>query len=260
MTKATQRITNKHKDNLINHEERKSTRLNKFISDSGFCSRREADRLIDEGRVTIDDELATKGMQVFPNQIVKVNNTIIKPKSTRVYIALHKPTGITTTNDLEIKNNIRAFVNYKELIFPIGRLDKDSSGLILLTNDGDIVNKILREEHGHDKEYIVSVDREITNDFINKIKNGIEIYNPVSHKYQVTNKCEVIKINKNTFKIILNQGLNRQIRRMTKALKYNVKTLKRVRVMNIELNDLKVGEWRYLSTEELKVMNELINK
>jgi len=246
--------------NIIKHEKREEIRLNKYISDSGYSSRREADRLIEKGLVTIDDKVALVGTKVLPGQVVKVEGNIISLVEAKTYIALNKPRGITTTNDLEIKGNIREFVNYHKLIFSVGRLDKDSSGLILLTDDGDIVNKILRKEYGHDKEYVVTVNKDITKAFINNLKNGVKIYNPVAKKYQVTNKCEVIKVNNKTFRIILKQGLNRQIRRMVRTQGYTVDTLTRVRVMNIKLGSLKEGKWRYLTKEELKELNQLINK
>ncbi|HEY4537785.1 MAG TPA: pseudouridine synthase [Erysipelothrix sp.] len=248
------------KGHIIEHEERKTYRLNKYISDAGVCSRREADRRIEAGRVTIDGVVAVVGQRVEEDQIVAVDGQPITLDLKKVYIALNKPVGITCTTDTTIPGNISDFMNYPQMIFPIGRLDKDSSGLILLTNDGDIVNKILREEYGHDKEYIVTVNKDITQEFVQKMQSGVKIYNPVAHKQQVTQKCDVEQIGKRTYRIILSQGLNRQIRRMTKALGYRVKSLKRVRIMNISLKDLKVGEWRYLSNEELKEMNEIIQR
>ena len=258
--KAQQKGNTKHQQNLIKHDTNESTRLNKYISDSGFCSRREADSFIENGHVTIDGAKAVLGAKVVPGQIVSVDGKIVEPKSSRVYIMLNKPIGITCTNDLEIKNNIRSFVDYKELIFPIGRLDKDSTGLILLTNDGDIVNKILRAEYGHEKEYIVTLSQDITKDFISKMRSGVIIYNQVAHKDQKTNPCDIEMIDNKTFRIILTQGLNKQIRRMCEALGYYVDTLKRIRIMNIELGDLKLGEWRYLSDIELSNLNKLINR
>lgn len=260
MQKAISKKNKIHDENLIKHDSRELIRLNKYISDSGFCSRREADRYILEERVKINGKLALVGSKVSINDLVTVDNKKISNNSSRVYIMLHKPTGITCTNDLKIKDNIRSYLNYHELVFTIGRLDKDSSGLILLTNDGDIVNKLLRSEFGHEKEYIVTVDQDITDDFIFRMGNGVLIYNQVSKKNQVTKKCHVEKLDKRTFRIILKQGLNRQIRRMTEELGYNVKSLKRIRVANIRIGDLKVGEWRYLNNKELEVLNELINR
>jgi pseudouridine synthase len=241
-------------------ENKKETiRLNKYISDSGFCSRREADQIINESRVTINDELAMTGMQVGFDDVVKVDGKVVKPVTNKVYLLLNKPTGVVCTNDLDIKGNIRQFVNYKELIFPVGRLDKDSTGLILLTNDGDIVNKILRCENNKEKEYIVTVDQDIDHDFITKMANGVEIYNPVSHKNQVTLKTKVTQVSHRSFKIILKQGLNRQIRRMTEGLGYKVKSLQRIRIMHLKINDLPLGHWRYLTKEELTKLFEMIN-
>ncbi|VEU80285.1 pseudouridine synthase [Haploplasma axanthum] len=260
MQKAIKKPTKKHNDNLIEHKENDLIRLNKFISDSGYCSRREADKLIEENKVTINGKIALLGTKVGKNDVVKVGNDLISEKAKNIYIMLHKPTGITCTNDLRVEGNIRKYVDYPELIFPIGRLDKDSSGLILLTNDGDIVNKILRAEHGHEKEYVVTVDKDYDYHFTKALSNGVKIYNQVSDKLQVTNKCEVKALDNRTFKIILKQGLNRQIRRMTETLGYNVKSLKRIRVMNVRLGDLRVGEWRYLNDNELKEINKMINQ
>lgn len=257
--KAIKMKSKKHDDKIINHETQESYRLNKYISDSGLASRREADRLIEQGLVTINGIKAEIGQQVFKNDVVSVKGETIRREIKRVYIMLNKPRGITTTNDLEIKGNIRAFVNYPELIFPIGRLDKDSSGLILLTNDGDIVNKILRAEYGHEKEYVVTVDKTIDDNFIKELEKGVKIYNPVSKKYQMTEPAKIMQTNHNTFKIIIKQGLNRQIRRMTKALGYTVKSLRRIRIINLSLKDLEVGKWRYLTTDELIQLNNDIN-
>ncbi|MDY0276772.1 MAG: pseudouridine synthase [Acholeplasma sp.] len=258
MKKAIYKENSIHDDNIIVHEEREDIRLNKFISDSGFCSRREADRYIEEKKVTIDGKVALLGTRLRGSEDVRVNGKRIKVKDNHVYLMLHKPTGITCTNDLRIEGNIRSYVDYKELVFPIGRLDKDSSGLILLTNDGDIVNKILRAEYGHEKEYVVTVNSDINDEFLRKIGNGVKILNQVTNKMQVTKKCEVKYLDRRTFKIVLTQGLNRQIRRMTETLGYTVKSLKRVRIMHIRLGDLKVGEWRYLNNEELIKLNEMV--
>lgn len=244
----------------IQHEEKAVLRLNKFISSSGYCSRREADRLIEAGRVTIDGVVAQIGSKVTPDQDVKVDNITIATNKSHVYIAFHKPIGIVCTTDFEIKDNIIDYLQYPERIFPIGRLDKDSSGLILLTNDGDVVNKILRSVNNHEKEYIVSVNKSITNEFIKAMGNGVKIYNPVNNTYQITKECHVEMIDSKTFKIILTEGLNRQIRRMCTALGYRVTALKRIRIMNIHLDNLNVGKWRYLSNKELSVINTNINK
>src|SRR5690625_4335540 len=185
--------------NIIKHEKREEIRLNKYISDSGYSSRREADRLIEKGLVTIDDKVALVGTKVLPGQVVKVEGNIISLVEAKTYIALNKQRGITTTNDLEIKGNIREFVNYHKLIFSVGRLDKDSSGLILLTDDGDIVNKILRKEYGHDKEYIVKVDKKITSSFLSNLEQGVKIYNPVNKSYVITDKANLKLIDEYTF-------------------------------------------------------------
>ena len=227
-------------------------RLNNYISSTGLCSRREADKLIEQGKVLINGKVAKIGQTVQEGDSVKVNNKLIKPKKNDVYIALNKPIGITCTTERHIKGNIIDYVNYPERIFPIGRLDKPSEGLILLTNDGSIVNKILREENKHEKEYVVTVDKNITEDFINKMSRGVRIFNPVTNKYVTTKKCIVTKVNSRTFRIILTQGLNRQIRRMCEVFGYNVQKLQRVRIMNLTLKGLPTGKWRRLSTEEVK--------
>ncbi|MFY8330144.1 pseudouridine synthase [Vagococcus carniphilus] len=220
-------------------------RLNKFISESGKASRRGADKLIEAGRVTVNGKKAKIGTQVEPGDDVRVdgNQLYIAPRS-NVYIALNKPVGITSTTEKKVKGNIVDLVNYPSRIFHIGRLDKDSEGLILLTNDGDIVNEILRSENEHEKEYIVSVDKAITPDFIKQMSEGVRILDTK------TLPCEIEKITNYEFKIILKQGLNRQIRRMCEALGYNVTRLQRLRIMNIELGNLPIGQWRYLSKKE----------
>lgn len=248
-----QRKSQKIKKNIIIHNDRPDEiRLNKYISESGYCSRREADKLIESGRVTIDNVKATMGTKVAKGQIVKVDGKKISKEDDLVYIALNKPVGITCTTEHKVKGNIVDFVNHEKRIFPIGRLDKDSQGLILLTNDGDIVNKILRAGNNHEKEYIVTVNRPINEEFVKRMSNGIRILG------QVTKKCYVKKEGSNTFRIILTQGLNRQIRRMCEALGYEVTKLKRVRIMNINLDNLKIGAWRDLTEKELKELNELI--
>lgn len=219
-------------------------RINKFISETGFCSRREADKLVAAGRVTINGSVAELGSQATDADDVRIDGKRIGEKKDHVYIMLNKPIGITCTTELHIKGNIVDYVGHSERIFPIGRLDKDSEGLILLTNDGDIVNKILRAENNHEKEYIVTVDKPITRDFIRGMSTGVEILDTV------TKPCIVEAIDRHTFKIILTQGLNRQIRRMCQAFDYTVKKLKRVRIMDIKLAPLPYGEWRDLTERE----------
>lgn len=231
-------------------------RLNKFISDSGFCSRREADRLIEQNRVTINGKLPELGTKVQANDIVKVDGksiaAVAENKSDRIYIAYNKPIGIICITDTSIEDNIIDAIGYKQRIFPIGRLDKPSEGLIFLTNDGDIVNKILRAENAHDKEYIVTVDKPITDSFINHMSRGVPILGTV------TKPCKISKESQFVFKMILTQGLNRQIRRMCEYLGYNVRKLKRSRIMNVELGDLKPGAWRYLTNQEMKEINQAV--
>ncbi|HAX73083.1 MAG TPA: 23S rRNA pseudouridine synthase F [Firmicutes bacterium] len=229
-------------------------RLNVYISSTGVCSRREADRWIEGGLVTINGSVAKLGQPVEEGDVVVANGSLVVPKKNDVYIALNKPVGITCTTEKDIDGNIVDFINYPERIFPIGRLDKESEGLILLTNDGDIVNKILRAENGHEKEYLVTLKQPITEDFIEDLSNGVEIYNPVTNSYVVTNKCVVEQIDMYTFKIVLTQGLNRQIRRMCSAFGYRVAKLKRVRIMSLDLGSLKTGEWRRLSETEVKAL------
>lgn len=231
-----------------------SVRINKAISDSGYCSRRKADTLIEEGKVTINDTVATLGDRVMPEDIVKVNGKLITENENLVYIALNKPIGITCTTDKRVEGNVVDFINHKERIFHVGRLDKPSEGLLLMTNDGDIVNKILRAGNKHEKEYIVTVDRPVTNDFIKRMGNGIPILDTV------TKKCEVEKISRFVFRIVLIQGLNRQIRRMCELLGYDVTALKRIRIMNIELGDLPTGQWRDLTNKELKELKDSVEE
>lgn len=227
-------------------------RINKYISETGICSRREADGLIKSNRVTINGAVAQLGSIVNPKDIVRVDGKQIGKKRKPVYIALNKPVGITCTTEKTVKGNIVDFVNHPERIFHIGRLDKDSEGLILLTNDGDIVNKILRAENNNEKEYIVTVDKPISLSFIKGMSTGVKILGTT------TKPCKITQINEKTFKIILTQGLNRQIRRMCKAFGYRVLKLKRVRIMNIRLGDLKVGQWRNLTKQELdEIMKNL---
>jgi 23S rRNA pseudouridine2604 synthase len=227
--------------------------LNKYISETGFCSRREADKYIEQCRVTINGIEATKGNRVGEKDVVLVDGEPIKKKkNVAVYILLNKPKGITCTTDLKDKTNIIDFINFKSRIFPIGRLDKRSEGLIFLTNDGDIVNKILRAGNKHEKEYIVAVDKPINIDFINKMRNGVRLGGTV------TQKCFVKQEGDSRFKIILTQGLNRQIRRMCEVLGYNVVSLKRIRIMNITIAGLKPGKWRYFTPEEITVINGMV--
>lgn len=226
--------------------------INKYISESGFCSRREADKYIEQGRVTINDNIASKGNRVEDGDVVEVDGEPLKKKKATIYIALNKPKGITCTTDLKDKTNIIDYINFKSRIFPIGRLDKLSEGLIFLTNDGDIVNKILRAGNQHEKEYTVSVDKPINIEFIKAMRNGVRIMGVT------TQKCFVNQEASDRFRIILTQGLNRQIRRMCEALGYNVRSLKRTRIMNISLKDLAPGKWRYFTKEEIITINEMV--
>ncbi|MFH7564101.1 23S rRNA pseudouridine(2604) synthase RluF [Oceanimonas smirnovii] len=229
------------------------TRLNKFISETGICSRREADRLIEQGLVKVNGEVAGMGVRVSDADNITVRGKPLRAKPKAVYLVYNKPIGITCTTDSAVPENIVDAVNYHARIFPIGRLDKPSCGLILLTNDGDIVNKILRAGNAHEKEYIVSMDKPITDDFVAKMSAGVPILDTV------TKPCKVRKIGPRTINIILTQGLNRQIRRMAEYLDYRVTSLKRVRIMNIHLGKLKPGEWRYVTEEELALINNMIS-
>ncbi|WP_113924411.1 23S rRNA pseudouridine(2604) synthase RluF [Cognataquiflexum aquatile] len=233
--------------------ESSGTRINKYLSEVGFCSRREADKLIDAGRVTINGNVPEMGTKINPGDQIRVDGKLIsEPEEEHVYIAFNKPIGIVCTTDLKAeKNNIIDFINHPKRIFPIGRLDKESEGLILLTSDGDIVNKILRAKNNHEKEYVVTVDKPITKTFIHKMANGIPILDTI------TNKCEVRQINTYKFNIVLTQGLNRQIRRMCDYLGYKITKLKRIRIMNIIL-DQQIGKWRDLSKKEMAEVNRLI--
>jgi len=227
-------------------------RLNKFISETGICSRREADRFIEQGLVVINGVVAVVGMKVTTADNIVVDGKPLKSKKAPIYLAFNKPVGITCTTDQAIEGNIIDYIKHRERIFPIGRLDKASQGLIFLTNDGDIVNKILRAGNNHEKEYLVSTRQPITPTFIQKMGNGIPILDTI------TQKCFVEKVSKNTFRIILTQGMNRQIRRMCEYLDYNVTKLERIRIMNIKLKDLAVGKWRYLTLEEIEIINKLV--
>jgi 23S rRNA pseudouridine2604 synthase len=223
-------------------------RLNKYISGSGVCSRREADAWIEAGRVTINGTVATLGTQVSERDEVCVDGRPVAAGPRRVYIALNKPVGITCTTERDVRGNIVDFINHRERIFPIGRLDKDSEGLILLTNDGDIVNEILRVENAHEKEYEVTVDRPVTEIFLNGMATGVRILGTV------TQPCKIKRIGPATFRIVLTQGLNRQIRRMCSFFGYQVVKLQRIRIINLTLSGLKVGQWRELSESEVAAL------
>jgi 23S rRNA pseudouridine2604 synthase len=231
----------------------KPTRLNKYFSEIGFCSRRAADKLIQEGRVLINGELALVGQKINLEDIIKVDGEPLNTKKNKkVYLAFNKPIGIVCTTDTRVeKDNIIDFINYPSRIYPIGRLDKPSEGLIFLTNDGDIVNKILRARNNHEKEYQVTVNKPVTDDFVSKMSSGIPILDTI------TRKCFIKQTHKKQFKIILTQGLNRQIRRMCEYLDYRVTKLRRVRIMNIKL-DVEVGKYRHLTSNEIKSIKELI--
>ena len=233
----------------------KKIRINKFLSQKGFCSRREADKFILDKRVTINGIIAKMGEKIDPEDDVSVDGERISKKiNKKIYIILNKPKGIVCTTDSSVeKDNIIDYINYPKRIFPIGRLDKTSEGLIFLTNDGDIVNKILRAKNKHEKEYHVTVDKPINNDFVKKMSKGVPILNTV------TRPCEIKRIKEYEFKIILTQGLNRQIRRMCEHFGYRVKKLKRIRIMNINL-DIPVGEWRYFKDNEISELNKILSK
>ncbi len=234
--------------------ENQGIRINKYLSEVGYCSRRAADKLIDQGRITINGVVPELGTKVMDGDIVGVDGEAVgQPLNSFVYLALNKPVGIVCTTDSGVeKDNIIDFINYPKRIFPIGRLDKPSEGLIFLTNDGDIVNKILRASNQHEKEYVVTVNQPITKEFIERMRNGIPILDTV------TRKCRVKQTHKNTFTIVLTQGLNRQIRRMCEYLGYRVVRLKRTRIMNVKL-DIAVGKWRHLSNQELADLKKLLS-
>ena len=231
-----------------------SISLNKYISDTGICSRREADKFIETGRVLLNGVVAVKGNRVEEGDEVLLNGKPLRNNPQRIYIAFHKPRGLTCTTDLRDKTNVISYINHPQRIFPIGRLDKDSEGLIFLTNDGDIVNKILRSRNGHEKEYIVVVDKELAPDFVKRMSNGIPILGTT------TKKCMVEKKGRAIFRIILTQGLNRQIRRMCEYLGYDVVKLKRTRIMSIKLDDLAPGRWRYFSEAEMQEIEALLEE
>ncbi|WP_096198943.1 pseudouridine synthase [Bacillus sp. FJAT-45350] len=227
-------------------------RINKYISLTGYCSRRETDRLIDAKRITINGKTCVPGDSVEPGDTVLIDHKPIPMKEESIYLAFYKPVGITCTAQKLVKDNIIDYINFPTRVFPVGRLDKASEGLILLTNDGDIVNKMMRSENNHQKEYIVTVDKSINSDFIKGMSNGVKILSTI------TNPCIVTKIDEHVFSIILTQGLNRQIRRMCKVLGYKVVRLQRVRIMNITSEHLEVGQWRYLTDEELSCLKNTL--
>ena len=225
-------------------------RINKYLSQIGICSRREADKLVDSERIKVNNEIAILGTKIMEGDKITIDNKLIKPKKKKtIFIAFNKPKGVVcTTNRLIEKNNIIDYINFPERIFPVGRLDKLSEGLIFLTNDGSLVNKVLRSRNNKEKEYLVEVNKNITTDFIRQMSNGIPILNTV------TKNCKLIKVSTTTFKIILTQGLNRQIRRMCEFLGFKVVSLKRIRIMDINL-DVETGKWRHLSSRELDSLN-----
>ncbi len=227
-------------------------RLNKAISETGYCSRREADRLIDAGKVKVNGTVAGLGVQVTEADKIEVDGKLITKEVENIYLAFNKPVGIICTTDTSIRGNIIDYIKFTERIFPIGRLDKPSEGLIFLTNDGDIVNKVLRSGNNHEKEYIVSVNRKITQTFVRQMANGVPVLDTV------TKPCYVERVGDFTFRIVLTQGLNRQIRRMCSYFGYEVSSLKRVRIMNITLGNLKVGEYRHFTAQETEQINQLV--
>jgi 23S rRNA pseudouridine2604 synthase len=237
---------------MANHPD--STRLNKAISDSGYCSRRQADRLIEEGKVTLNGNPVSLGDRAMPGDEIHVEGNLVTENNNLVYIALNKPVGITCTTDLRVEGNVVEFIGHKERIFHVGRLDKPSEGLLLMTNDGDIVNKILRAGNSHEKEYFVKVERPITSEFIRRMGNGV----PLDELETTTKKCFVEQVSRFVFRIVLVQGLNRQIRRMCEYLDYEVVELKRERIMNIELGELPYGEWRDLTKEEVQGLRDAV--
>ena len=242
-------MSNRIKEEFLQKSE--PVRLNKYLSEAGVCSRREADRLIETGRVTVDGQRAQTGMRIVPGQVVKVGNKVVSKQDEMIVLAVNKPRGIVCTEERRERDSIVRFLNYPVRVTYIGRLDKDSHGLLLMTNNGDIINKMMRAANKHEKEYKVTVDKEITEDFLKKMASGVPILDTV------TRPCTVKKIGKYTFSIILTQGLNRQIRRMCEALGYEVKDLLSVRVMNITLDGLKDGQYRKLTDQEL---NELYDQ
>ncbi len=243
-------MSNRIREEFIRKKE--PVRLNKYLSEAGVCSRREADRLIETGRVTVDGRTAQTGMRIIPGQVVKVGGKTVSRQDEMVVLAVNKPKGIVCTEERRERNSIVRFLDYPIRVTYVGRLDKDSRGLLLMTNNGDIINRMMRAANHHEKEYKVTVDREITDDFIRKMSSGVAILDTV------TRPCRVEKLGKYTFRIILTQGLNRQIRRMCEALGYEVRDLVRVRIMNIRLGSLREGEYRKLTDQELDELYELI--
>jgi 23S rRNA pseudouridine2604 synthase len=233
-------------------ENKEDISLNKFISETGYCSRREADILIADGRVKVNGKIPKLGNRVTGKDEILIDGEKLKLKEKSIYIAFNKPVGVTCTTDLKDKSNIIDYIKFPGRIFPIGRLDKHSEGLIFLTNDGDIVNKILRAGNKHQKEYLVSVNKSITADFIQQMSNGVNILDTI------TKKCFVKQESKYIFRIILTQGLNRQIRRMCAVFGYEVIKLVRIRIMNISIGELKPGKWRYLAQNEISVIHKLV--
>lgn len=231
---------------------REALRLNKFLSEAGVCSRREADRLIEAGRVTVDGKKAGTGMKITPGQEVRVDQKLVKPEEKMIVLAVNKPRGIVCTEEKREPDNIIRFLNYPTRITYAGRLDKDSEGLLLMTNNGDIINKMMRAGNYHEKEYLVTVDKPVTEEFLQHMARGVPILDTV------TRPCQVKKEGKKTFRIVLTQGLNRQIRRMCEALGYKVVTLKRVRIMQIRLGDLKPGQYRPLTEQELASLDRML--
>lgn len=231
-----------------------SVSLNKFISDTGYCSRREADKLIEAGRVLINDAVAVTGSRYTPGDVIEVDGSIFKapPKESLVYIVLNKPIGVTTTTEKNIPGNIISFINHPRRIFPIGRLDKDSEGLILLTSDGDIVNKVLRAGNKHEKEYIVRVNKPVDKGFVQQMSSGVPILGTM------TAPCKVEMMGRQTFRLTLTQGLNRQIRRMCEYLGYSVMSLQRSRIMHIRIDQLPLGKWRNLSEAEVRELRDAV--
>lgn len=243
-------MSNRIREDFLQKKE--PVRLNKYLSEAGVCSRREADRLIESGRVTVDGRLAQTGMRITPGQEVRVGRKVVSGKDEMIVLAVNKPRGIVCTEEKRERNSIIRFLNYPSRITYVGRLDKDSHGLLLMTNNGDIINRMMRASNHHEKEYKVTVDQEITDDFLKQMSEGVHILDTV------TRPCRVTRIGKYTFSIILTQGLNRQIRRMCEALGYQVKDLLRVRVMNIRLGSLREGEYRELTDRELEELYDLL--
>ncbi|PXV89387.1 pseudouridine synthase [Lachnotalea glycerini] len=236
----------------VERKSRELIRLNKYLSEAGICSRREADRLIEAGKITVDGIVAVMGTKVDGSQKICVENTLVKHEEKMVLLAFNKPVGVVCTTQKKETNNIVDYIGYSQRIYPVGRLDKDSQGLILMTNNGDIVNKMMRSGNMHEKEYIVDVDRVITNDFLKGMAKGVPILDTV------TRECRIEKVGKYTFKIIITQGLNRQIRRMCEYFGYKVTKLERVRIMNISLGNLRQGKYREVTSEEINKLNKLI--